>query len=253
VAIRLETAAGTHTGRVRHNNQDSYGSFHELGLYVVCDGMGGAAGGEVASKLAMETFLDIARQELTCANCDQSERTPQALRRATAAANRAVVSRAGWDTHLRGMGTTLVGARVVPAESNAALTLVNVGDSRAYLCRDGQLSQLTDDHSYVAERVRQGLLSAGEAATSSMQSVITRAIGAEADVVPDIFAAVLQPGDTLLLTSDGLTRHVSLDELQPLVAAPFLLESVCESLIAIANHRGGADNITCILVRLHAE
>jgi serine/threonine protein phosphatase PrpC len=243
--LTLEAAALTHTGLARANNQDTFGMDRDLGLYIVCDGMGGAAGGEIASKLAVDTFLAIAQQELhSCAE------TSLVLARAVAAANRAVVERARWDTRYRGMGTTLVAARL--CEHN--LTLINVGDSRAYLFRQGQASQLTHDHSLVAERVRASLMTQAEADTSSLQSVITRAIGAEPDVHPDIFQPVLQSGDTLLLCSDGLTRHVPPEELAATLAATSnqTPEAACQQLIALANHRGGQDNITCIVLRFTA-
>jgi serine/threonine protein phosphatase PrpC len=245
LVLTLEAAASTHTGLVRANNQDAFGMDRALGLYIVCDGMGGAAGGEIASKLAVDTFLAIARQELhSCAD------TNLVLGRAVAAANRAVVERARWDTRYRGMGTTLVAGRL--CEDN--LTLINVGDSRAYLFREGQPSQLTSDHSWVAERVYAGLMTHAEAETSSLQSVITRAIGAEPDVHPDIVHLALKTGDTVLLCSDGLTRHVHPDELAATLAATSnqTPEAACEQLVALANQRGGQDNITCIVLRLTA-
>lgn len=236
--MNLEPAAATHIGLVRTSNQDSYGMDLDLGLYVVCDGMGGAAGGEIASHLAVETFLAIARQEL-----HSGTPTGDALHRAVAAANRAVIARAQWDICYRGMGTTLVAARIFYRH----LTLINVGDSRAYLMRDGEPTQLTHDHSIVAERVRAGLMTPAEAETSSMQSVITRAIGAEQDVHPDLYEVPLNAGETLLLSSDGLTRGVRLDEIAGVLASNPAQEA-CEQLIALANRHGGQDNITCIVL-----
>jgi protein phosphatase len=247
----MEAAAKTDIGVARRSNQDSFGSDGELGLYVVCDGMGGVAGGEIASSLAVGTFLETARQELASARGGSVQATRVALQRAVAAANRAVVARAGWDTRYRGMGTTLVAARVV----GEALTIINVGDSRGYLFRDGKAEQLTEDHSYVAEQVRRGLMTTAQAKTSSLQAVITRAIGTEADVRPDIYTATLQSGDTLLLTSDGLTRHVAQEELAEISAAAReqTPEEVCQRLIDLANQCGGLDNITCIVVRVLAN
>jgi protein phosphatase len=158
-----------------------------------------------------------------------------------------VLARANFDIALRGMGSTLVAARL----SGEDLTVVNVGDSRAYLFQQGHAVQLTEDHSWVAEQVRRGLMTASQAERSSFQSVITRAIGADPDVTPDLFDATLHPGDTLLLTSDGLTRHVSTGELAQIVAATASgsPQSTCDRLIALAKSRGGSDNITCILIR----
>jgi serine/threonine protein phosphatase PrpC len=230
---------------VRHSNQDHFGLDERWGLYLVCDGMGGAAGGEVASALAVETFLEIARQELACANCGVVELTARALRRAVAAANRAVISRATWDMRLRGMGSTLVGVRVVDGRA----TVVNVGDSRAYLVRSGAAHQITQDHSYVAEQVRLGRMAEAELVRSPLRSVITRAIGAEPDVMADVHEVVLQAGDVLLLSSDGLTRHVEAEEIAALVADADDVDAVCAALIALAKARGGSDNVTCLAVK----
>jgi protein phosphatase len=243
VALVAKIAARTDTGLVRKNNEDDYGYDDGLGLYVVCDGMGGAAGGEIASKLAVDTFLVIARQEIASLN-GNCEATELALRRAVAAANRAVVVRAGWDICYRGMGTTLVGARLCGAK----LTVVHVGDSRAYLIRDGQAVPLTEDHSYVAEQVRMGLMGEEQAAKSSMQSVITRVIGGDADVQPDLRDYKVQNGDWLLLTTDGLTRHVSAEEIADSVTSANGADEASKRLVELAKQRGGADNITCIVV-----
>ncbi len=245
MALFAEIAARTDTGLVRTHNEDDYGYDDALGLYVVCDGMGGAAGGEIASKLAVDTFLVIARQEIQSlnGNCDATE---LALRRAVAAANRAVVVRAGWDICYRGMGTTLVGARLCGQK----LTVVHVGDSRAYLVRDGQAMPLTEDHSYVAEQVRMGMMNQEQAANSSLQSVITRAIGADADVQPDLRSITVQTGDWLLLTSDGLTRHLSAAEIAEQITSASSPDEASERLVELAKQRGGSDNITCLVVRV---
>jgi serine/threonine protein phosphatase PrpC len=236
--LNVEAVAATHIGRVRTNNQDSFGMDADLGLYVVCDGMGGAAGGEIASQLAVDTFLAIARQEL-----HSGASTVDALCRAVAAANRAVIARAQWDIRFRGMGSTLVAARIF----YNYLTVINVGDSRAYLIRNGEPTQLTQDHSVVAERVRSGLMTSDEAERSSLQSVITRAIGADPDVYPDVYERTLESTDSLLLASDGLTRSVTPQEIASIIAGNSSSEA-CEQLIALANRHGGPDNITCIVI-----
>lgn len=238
MGLHTEPAAATNIGLVRTSNQDSFGMDRDLGLYVVCDGMGGAAGGEIASQLAVETFLAIARQEL-----HSGTPTRDALHRAVAASNRAVIARAQWDIRYRGMGSTLVAARIFYNH----VTVINVGDSRAYLIRNGQPTQLTLDHSIVAERVRAGLMTPAEAETSSMQSVITRAIGAEPDVHPDLYEVTLNPDETLLLASDGLTRSVQIQEIASIVSR-HSAHDACEQLIALANRHGGQDNITCIVI-----
>ncbi len=244
MAFRVEVAVQSDIGLVRRSNQDSFGRDDSLSLYLICDGMGGAAGGEVASSLAVETFLAVARQEIASLN-GSVDATKLALQRAVAAANRAVVARANWDIGLRGMGTTLVAARLW----GDRLTVVNVGDSRAYLLRQGSAKQITEDHSYVAERVRMGLMPASQAAVSGLQSVITRAIGADADVLADLFELEVRPGDALLLTSDGLTRHATAAEIAEIVSghAP---QEACRLLAELAKDRGGSDNITCLIARV---
>jgi len=247
VALKVEAAVQTDIGLVRRHNQDSFGSDDEFGLYVVCDGMGGAAGGDVASRISVDVFLNIARQELETLHDANAECTRCALQRAVAAANQAVLARAAFDIALRGMGSTLVAARV----SGEKLTVVNVGDSRAYLVHNGSAVQLTRDHSFVAEQVSRGMMTQAQAERSHMQSLITRAIGAESDVLPDIFDATLHAGETLLLTSDGLTRHVHPDEIAAILAATAYepASAACHNLIDLARQRGGSDNITCFIIR----
>ncbi len=238
--LNVEAAAATDIGLVRKTNEDSFGIDREQGLFIVCDGIGGARGGEIASRIAVETFLAIGRQEIALG-------TPAALaqERAVAAANRAVLARAEWDTCYRGMGTTLVAARL----NGDGVSLINVGDSRGYLIRDEQATQITRDHSLVAERVRAGLMAEAEAVTSPLQSVITRAIGIESDVHPDLYEVSLQVDDALLLTSDGLTRYGDVGEVAGMIASAASSEEACQRLIAHAKSGGGADNITCIVLR----
>lgn len=248
LTLNIEVASKSDLGLVRRMNQDSFGSDDARSLYVICDGMGGAAGGEVASQIATETFLSIAKQELDFDRTSTVAGTRLALERAAVAANRAVASRAAFDQQYRGMGTTLVGARV----TGSTLVLVNVGDSRAYLMHGGRAKQMTVDHSYVQEQVKLGLMTEAQAAVSSMQSLITRAIGAEEDVHPDLFEVMLEVGDVVLLTSDGLTRHVSDEEIAELLSpehSPSAEES-CRRLIELAKDGGGSDNITCIVLRV---
>ncbi|MDE1162220.1 MAG: protein phosphatase 2C domain-containing protein [Acidobacteriaceae bacterium] len=244
--LKAKSAAKTDIGLVRRSNQDSFGLAEDSGLYVVCDGMGGNVGGEIASSLAGQTFLQTARQELQAISAGP-ERARNALWRGALAANRTVRMRAAYDARYRGMGTTLVAAHI----ENDLLTLINVGDSRAYLVRDAQAHQLTMDHSYVAESVRRGLMTVEQAQRSAMQSVITRAIGAEDDVEPDLYEEPLLLGDTLLLASDGLTRHVTDPAIGEILGREnqSAVES-CRLLIEQAKDDGGTDNITCLVVRM---
>ena len=246
-SLRCEAAGASDVGKLRRTNQDRFEIVEELGLAVVCDGMGGAAGGEVASSLAVECFVAVARQEIDGCRGTHNGLSARALRRATAAANRAVRAKAEFDTRFRGMGTTLVAARV---EGNE-LTVVNVGDSRAYLMRRGAVRQLTTDHSFVGERLRMGLMTEEEAAQSPLQSVITRAVGTEEDVRPELFTETIEAGDQVLLCSDGLTRHVSDEDIAGVLGERRGdAARACARLISLANASGGTDNITCVLVRV---
>jgi serine/threonine protein phosphatase PrpC len=247
--LEFEVAGRTDIGMVRHTNQDAFGVEEPLGLVVICDGMGGMAGGEVASHVAIESFLEVARREIEASRSADAERTKRALCRAAAAANRAVRARASYDTRFRGMGTTLVAARLDGNE----LTVVNVGDSRAYLVHGGVTRQVTRDHSYVAEQMRMGLMTEREAERSPYQSAITRAIGIDDDVQPDFYTEAIEAGDDLLLCSDGLMRHMKDDEIGKIVAdATMTPGEICERLIAMVNARGGTDNVTCVVMRFGA-
>lgn len=249
ITLEFEVAGRTDIGMVRRTNQDAFGVVEPLGLAVICDGMGGVAGGEIASHVALDSFLEVARQEIEASRSADGERTKRALCRAAAAANRAVRARASYDTRFRGMGTTLVAARLDGNE----LTVVNVGDSRAYLVRGGVARQITQDHSFVAEQMRMGLMTESEAERSPYQSAITRAVGIDDDVVPDFYADAVQADDALLLCSDGLMRHMKDEEIGKIVAdAAMKPVEICERLIAMVNARGGTDNVTCVVMRFGA-
>jgi serine/threonine protein phosphatase PrpC len=245
----IEAAAHTDIGLVRHSNQDTFGGDDHLHLYVVCDGMGGAAGGEVASRIATDTFLNVAHQEIQAVRGEANDANGRALQRAVAAANRAVCAKGAFDARFRGMGTTLVAVSL----DGPALTAVNVGDSRAYLLRGQTLRQITVDHSFLGEQVERGLMTVQQAEASSLQSVITRAVGAEPDVHPDLFHETLEPHDIVLLCSDGLTRHVEdADLAETILAAQHGSPAdICDALVQLARQRGGTDNITCWVIRVN--
>jgi serine/threonine protein phosphatase PrpC len=245
----FDFAAITDIGCERLNNEDSYGYDAELNLYVVCDGMGGRAAGEVASGMAVRTLIESFAS--SAAQGDEGEPTPVAdrLMQAILDANHAVREAAAQNPNLLSMGTTLVCACL----DGGRAVFGNVGDSRAYLIRDGHCLQVTQDHSLLAEALRAGEISLAAAATSNLQSMITRAIGAEDAVDPDLYGAELQLGDILLLASDGLTRYVQPDEIENIVRAGEDLTASCQEFINIAKSRGGVDNITCILLRVIAK
>lgn len=239
--MKLQVAASTDVGCVRRNNEDSFGYDLATQLFVVCDGMGGMAAGEMASATAVSEFLDgYAHQS------ESGRPVEERLHLAILRANARVFEMARQDEMLHGMGTTLVAACV----EAATLFIANVGDSRAYFLRDGECVQITQDHSFVAEQLREGVLTADEAHSSPLQSLITRAVGQLEAVEPDIFTAGIEHGDIVLLTSDGLTRYADADSIGELILASETLDAACHALVERARASGGVDNITCLLLQL---
>jgi serine/threonine protein phosphatase PrpC len=230
----------TDCGRVRQANEDSFVTHADEGVFVVCDGMGGAAAGETASRLAAEAAAQVMRS------------TPHgmdAMRDAVRHANQAVYQRSRQDSRLEGMGTTLV-AMVV---DGTMAWVANVGDSRCYRWRNAQLERLTQDHSLVEEQIRIGRMTREQARRSPMQNVITRAVGTRSEVVADVQEVALEPGDVYLLASDGLTRDLPDQVLAATLAdSAGDLKAAGTALISAANAVGGRDNITCVLVRIAA-
>ena len=233
-ANHLIYAMLTHRGRVRHGNEDTCAAAPEIGAFVVCDGMGGAAAGEIASTLAADTFL----ANLAPSAKGSQTASPEArLNAAIQAANQAVYQQSRQSHKLAGMGTTLVGLlhapignggsakRRTPSDhTNSRVTdpptlwLGHVGDSRCYRRRRGRLEQLTHDHSLVEEQLRAGQITAAQAARSPMRNLITRAIGSQATVEADIQSHRPQPNDVYLLASDGLTHEVEDEEISAILA-----------------------------------
>jgi PPM family protein phosphatase len=234
----VEEAARTDTGRQRRNNEDAY--FARAPAYAVADGMGGAQAGEVAARIATETFEE---------GLDDARAPAERLSRVAAEANRRIFHHAQEDRSRSGMGTTLTAALVDGEE----VTIVHVGDSRAYLLRDGELRQLTRDHSLVEELRRQGQLSTEEAEEHPQRSIITRALGAEPEVELDVQTHQAKTGDVFLLCSDGLTTMVRDERLHDILADSRSLEQAADALVREANARGGRDNVTAILFRVAAE
>jgi protein phosphatase len=237
--LHYTAAAASDLGRKRSSNEDAFGYSVEHGVYVVCDGMGGAAAGEVASSLAVDEIMRLLAGDSALAS-------PRAqAERAIAAANQAIYSRAQRNHKLSGMGTTLV---MLLAEERR-VSILNVGDSRAYRLRKGRLEQITLDHSHVEEQVRMGRMSRTEAERSPLRNIITRALGTQGQVTPDIFDLEADPGDLFLLCSDGLTRELSDSLLESLLRLDLPLGDLCARVVSAANKAGGHDNITCLLVR----
>ena len=254
MAVTIEAAAKTDIGCNRKNNQDAFGADAGMKLYVICDGMGGAAGGEVASRVAVDAFLESCKASLNAGALAGHRLTPeQALCHAAVVANAAVMARVAAEPELRGMGSTLVAAHV----EGRRLHLVHVGDSRAYLIRNGECAQLTVDHSYIEEQVSRGLMTRETANASPMQSVITRAVGIQEGFEPDSSNVGIENGDLVVLTSDGLTRYVENAEIARIVLGKSEpqepLDTRCEHLVNLAKKRGGSDNITCILLQISID
>ena len=225
----------TDTGRQREANEDSY--FSRAPLFAVADGMGGAQAGEVASRMAVEAFERV----------DEGAAAPEELLRQTAQdANREIFELAQGDASRSGMGTTLTAALLHGDE----ISFGHVGDSRAYVFREGKLKQITNDHSLVEELRRQGKLTRDQAAEHPQRSVITRALGPEPNVDVDTMTFSARPGDVFLLCSDGLTTMLDDEDVAAVLAREDNLPMAARRLIRAANDRGGRDNITVVLFRL---
>jgi PPM family protein phosphatase len=240
--VHYTAAALTDRGRKRASNEDAFGYSVEHGVYVVCDGMGGAAAGEIASSLAVDEIMRV----LTHRTAENP--FPADAQVAVSAANQAIFTRAQRSSKLSGMGTTMVA--LLAGEHRA--WMVNVGDSRGYRMHNGCLEQITLDHSLVEEQVRMGRMNRSEALRSPLRNVITRALGTQSLVTPDIFELEVEPGDLFLLCSDGLTRELSDSLIASLLRVGAPLEELCTRLVTAANQAGGHDNVTCLLVRVQA-
>ena len=253
--MEITASGGTDVGKRRAHNEDCYGVSDELGLYVVADGMGGHAAGEVASKAAVDTLTSFVADTMGRATnevkwpYDIDPALPTTANRLTVGvrlANRAIHQMAVANAAQRGMGTTLVAALV----EGERLYLAHVGDSRAYLVRGGGIYRLTGDHSYVEEQVRAGLLSADQARTHPLKNIVTRALGVKEDVAVELSAHDLKPGDIYLLCSDGLSGMLTDSVIGLILSAHFEdLSGVVAALIDAANSSGGDDNITAVVVR----
>jgi serine/threonine protein phosphatase PrpC len=255
-SVRIVSGGMSDVGRVRANNEDCYRIVTPLNLFVLSDGMGGEAHGEIASALAVETLvkhcLDTQNNPNAPVFGDSKPGWSAKLKRLSSAvhlANTNIFKSAEEHPEQHGMGATLTAAWI----DGAKVSIAHVGDSRAYLLRNGSLLQLTQDHSLVAEQVRRGILTAAEADESDMQSVLLRALGAQAEIEVDAEEHLLLPRDILLLCSDGLTRMVTEPEIAGTLQAETDPTKASERLVAIANDSGGADNITVVVVRLESE
>jgi serine/threonine protein phosphatase PrpC len=256
VFVQIVSGGVTDVGRVRSNNEDCFRIVEPLNLYVLSDGMGGEAHGEVASAMAVDTVIkycsdpssDSAGSSLGTPQPGWSEKTRR-LTSAVHLANKNIFDSAEANPEQHGMGATITAAWI----DGSRLSIAHVGDSRAYLLRSGTLQQLTSDHSLVAEQVRRGILTPAEAEESEMQSVLLRALGAVSEIQVDTEEHVLFSRDILMLCCDGLTRMVAEAEIAGTLQAETDPTRAAEKLVQLANERGGVDNITVIVVRIGAE
>ena len=248
--MQIVVGARSDVGMVRQNNEDCFAVDPGLNLFILCDGMGGQAAGEVASKLGADVLLEHCRQAAKNPHLGMMEGYQEEFSRATnrlasgiRLSNQAIHEAAGQQNSTAGMGSTVVAAQV----TDNVLSVAHVGDSRAYLFRNGELRQLTRDHSLVMEQVRKGLISREEAEQSEMANVILRALGAEPTVQVDLDEVWLAEGDQVLLCSDGLTRMVSDTLIAQVLAEASSPQQASDRLVEVANENGGEDNVTVIV------
>lgn len=247
----IESGSRTDTGLVRQSNEDSFGSLPDLDLFVLSDGMGGLEFGEVASRLAVETILDHCREAKTDPKLplngtpihgvsDVSNRLVSAIRLANLAIHREAQRGNG-----SGMGATVVAVQF----AGERMSLAHVGDSRAYRTQGRDIEQLTHDHAFVAEQVRQGNMTDEEASASKLQNVLIRALGVAPEVEVDITEELVTENDTVLLCSDGLTRELSNAQIAAVLREEEDPQEAANRLVALANQAGGGDNITAMVLR----
>lgn len=250
--MHVTCGAATDPGRVRARNEDRFVADKDLGFFAVIDGMGGHAGGELAAATIAEAVTAFIRE--TAGDSDKTWPTgldarlsvlANRLQVAIRSANRTLASRAHANAALEGSGATLAAALF----GDNRFAVSNVGDCRAYLLREGHLSQITKDHSVVAEQIAQGLIDSEAARTHPLRHVVTRAVSGQAGMAVDILEMEVKPGDRLILCSDGIHGVLTDTELAALVSAQGQsLDEACRAVIDAANARGGPDNATTIVV-----
>jgi PPM family protein phosphatase len=244
-------AAGlTDVGKVRSINQDSFEIVEDKHIYIVADGMGGHAAGDQASRIAVKTILEIltaydfGSESSGEDDTENGMSVEELVRYALQEANEQILLASLSNQHLQGMGTTAI----VTVENKGNLFVGHIGDSRTYLIRNQQLTQITEDHSVVQQLVKAGAISEEEAQVHPYKNVITRCLGMQANVEPDTLEMPLQSGDRVLMCSDGLSNMVSNQVMQQIVNDNPDPLPACEKLIALANENGGTDNITVVLL-----
>jgi serine/threonine protein phosphatase PrpC len=245
VKLRWRAVGGTHVGRVRKGNEDAFLVDEERGVFLVADGMGGHAAGEIASDIAKRavggTLLEGVDRRL--AADDLAHSMVDSFR----VADLAIAEHVAANPETEGMGTTVTAMVIC---TDGTYRMGHIGDSRAYLLRDGQLAQLSKDHTWVQREVDEGRLTPSAARKHPYSHILTRALGADPSDAPDLQAGQLEAGDVLLLCSDGLTGMVPDAHLQRILLSEGTAAERIEEMIVLANKRGGRDNITAVIVEL---
>ncbi|MGF7436447.1 Stp1/IreP family PP2C-type Ser/Thr phosphatase [Lentilactobacillus senioris] len=239
----MQIAYQSSKGMVREKNEDAVGAFknsQDISLAIIADGIGGNRAGEVASKMTV-TYLGTQFKTSTVANLSEAK---EWLSSELVIANQQILDYAAEDPNLEGMGTTLVAALI----SGEQVVIANIGDSRGYVLHADELLQLTEDHSYVNELVKNGDLTPAEAEHNPYKNIITKSLGINAEAKADYHECQVVVGDQLLLCTDGLTNMVSTDKIKTILNSSVTLSEKCDRLIKAANQNGGADNITVLLI-----
>jgi PPM family protein phosphatase len=250
--VEVEFGACTDVGRARENNEDSFRVASDIGLFVLSDGMGGQSSGEVASRLATDTVIAHCREAyanpslpLIGQTLDGVSEAGNRLASAIRLANSAVHDVSQEHDNLRGMGATVVAVML----SEERVSIAHAGDSRVYRFRNGKLERLTQDHSFIEEQVRRGLMTPQEASSSTLQNVLMRAVGVDVEIDVEVNEELFADDDVLLLCSDGLTKELSDAQIANVLAENEDPEMTAEQLIDLANQAGGSDNVTAIVLR----
>ena len=255
--MRLSWAARTDPGLRRTQNEDCHVAQPELGLYVVADGVGGHAGGSIASRIAVDAIAGAAEATASLGPADrwrrpfdpELSRGANRLRAGFDLANRRIAEREAASPALRGMATTAVAVLV----DGLTAALAHCGDSRAYLLRPAGLTRLTRDHSWVEEQVRAGALTAAAAREHPWRNIVTRVLSAEEGAAPDVSELTLRPGDRLLLCTDGLSSVLPEAEIHRVLSDHADLQAACDTLVRLVTVRGAPDNVTAIIIHIDAD
>lgn len=244
----------TDLGLVRKLNQDAFSLDNTLQLWVLADGMGGHAGGEVASQIAVKSIPDVVRTQLSTETAlyAQPDKLESLLGQALESANQRIRKAAAEDDSLKGMGTTIIVVAITRSSIGYQASVAHAGDSRAYLFRQGTLTLWTKDHTLMEERLALNLITEQQVRTHPLRHILTKALGIEPEPRPTIRTYPLEPSDLILMCSDGLTKMLTDQEIQTIIGqeAP-QAEAICRTLVDTANRLGGEDNTTVVLIGLH--